>query len=80
MLERREGEKEERLERPSHLSAFELDLKVLGAFLSHSATEIKLVHLAGFVPHGRFIVHHQLRIALYRLRLATDPRSSLLQL
>jgi hypothetical protein len=72
--------REEKGGRTSHLSAFELDLKVLGALLSHSATEIKLIHLAGFVPHGRFIVHHQLRIALDRLRLATDPCSSLLQL
>lgn len=65
----------------SYLSTPEFDLKILGAFLSYSATEIELVHLAGFVPHGRLILHHQLRVASYRFRFRTgNIRPSLLEL
>jgi len=65
----------------SYLSTPEFDLKILGAFLSHSAAEIKLVHLAGLVPHGRFVVHHQLCIASYHFRFRTrNSHSSLLEL
>ena len=72
-----------------HLFAQIFNLKVLGRFLSNSASKVKLINLASFVPKRSLVVHHKLlrlsptqsRRRLRRIDLSnTNQAASILQL
>ena len=72
-----------------HLFAQIFNLKVLGRFLSNSASKVKLINLASFVPKRSLVVHHKLlrlsptqsRRRLRRIDLSnTNQPASILQL
>ena len=72
-----------------HLFAQIFNLKVLGRFLSNSASKVKLINLASFVPKRSLVMHHKLlrlsptqsRRRLRRIDLSnTNQPTSILQL
>lgn len=44
----------------SYLLSAKLDLEVFCRLLSHPSTEVKLIHLTAFVPHGCLVVHDEM--------------------
>jgi len=53
-----------------HLPILEFDLEILSRLLRHATSEIELVHLTGFVPERRFIMHNEFPSLLQSMVLA----------
>lgn len=51
----------------TYLFASKFNLEILGRFLRDTAAEVQLIHLAVFVPHRRFVVHHEFTAQWRRL-------------